>query len=78
MYPSGNVLVQFTNGDTKKTVACVEQQGLFAVSAPGQTVTKDSPVVVYYYAEARTTHTTYPSGEQVYAFQNGQVRAVCV
>jgi hypothetical protein len=31
-------------------------------------------VVVYYYALARTTQTSYPDGLQVYEFPNGQVR----
>jgi hypothetical protein len=33
-----------------------------------------SGMVVYYYAEARTTHTTYKNGLEVYEFPNKQVR----
>lgn len=36
-----------------------------------------SGMVVYYYAEARTTHTTYKNGLEVYEFPNKQVRCFC-
>jgi hypothetical protein len=33
-----------------------------------------SGAVVYFYHHARTTHTSYPSGLEVYEFPSGQVR----
>lgn len=35
-------------------------------------------VVVYYYALARTTHTTHGNGLEVFEFPNGQVKCISV
>ena len=52
IFPDGNVIVKFTNGDMKRS-------------------TRDG-LVVYFYAEAQTTHTTHPDGTEVFEFPNGQ------
>ncbi|XP_078474449.1 uncharacterized protein LOC144735803 [Lampetra planeri] len=68
---SGRRMVQFRNGTRKE------------VSADGHTVTvafpngdvkktTDDQRVVYYYAESRVTHTTYPDGTQHVRFPSGQ------
>lgn len=62
VFPDGKSIVQFVNGDTKTTTK------LFLPSTGMEEL-----IVVYYYAQANTTHTTYADGLQVYEFPNGQV-----
>lgn len=62
-YRNGTIKEIYQNGDiiirfTNDDVKCT-------VAADGS--------VVYYYAEAQTTHTAYTNGEEKYAFANGQV-----
>ncbi|XP_056320889.1 centromere protein J [Danio aesculapii] len=71
MLPDGGRLVVFPNGTRKE------------LSADGQTVkvmffngdvkhTMPDQRVIYYYAEAQTTHITYPDGMEVLQFPNNQ------
>ncbi|KAG7331454.1 hypothetical protein KOW79_005423 [Hemibagrus wyckioides] len=72
MCPDGGRLTVFPNGTRKQ------------VSADGLTVTitffngdikqiMPDQRVIYYYAEAQTTHTTYPDGLEVLQFPNNQI-----
>ena len=58
LWDDGYSLVYFTNGDIKQTFPPTHRRG---------------QRLVYFYADARTTQTTYPNGLQVYKFANGQV-----
>ncbi|XP_040821613.1 centromere protein J-like [Ochotona curzoniae] len=71
----GRTLITFPSGTQKE------------VSADRRTITirffngdikkiKPDQRVVYYYAQAQTTHTTYPSGEQVVQFPNKQTETL--
>jgi len=70
--PDGSREILFTNGTRKQ------------ISADGQTIIVSffngdikqmlpDGRVVYYYADAQTTHTTYADGLQIFQFANGQV-----
>ena len=70
--PDGSREILFTNGTRKQ------------ISADGQTIIVSffngdikqmlpDGRVVYYYADAQTTHTTYADGLQIFQFTNGQV-----
>jgi hypothetical protein len=68
----GTTLIRYRNGTTKQVFA----DGRAVVNfANGDTKTSDTStgLVIYYYAQAHTTHTTYPDGLQVYEFPNGQM-----
>lgn len=58
LWDDGYSLVYFTNGDLKQTYPPTHRKG---------------QRLVYFYAEAKTTQTTYPNGLQVYKFANGQI-----
>ncbi|XP_072300248.1 centrosomal P4.1-associated protein [Eucyclogobius newberryi] len=68
---SGGRLIVFPNG-TKKEVSC-DGQTLKITFFNGDTkeMTADQRVI-YYYAEAKTTHITYPDGMEVLHFPNNQ------
>eukprot|EP00948_MAST-09A_sp_MAST-9A-sp1_P004128 g4128.t1 len=59
--PNGESMVTFTNGDVKQT---------FPPKAGNNTRQK---LVVYYYALADTTHSTYSDGLEVFEFPNKQI-----
>ncbi|XP_006036270.1 centromere protein J isoform X1 [Alligator sinensis] len=80
-YPDGKVekilkngchLIFFPNGTRKevssdgKTITVTFFNGDVKQVMPDQTV-------IYYYADAKTTHTTYPDGLEVLHFSNGQI-----
>jgi len=70
--PDGSREVLFTNG-TRKQISSDGQT--IIVSFFNGDIKQISPDgrVVYYYADAQTTHTTYSDGLQVFQFTNGQV-----
>ncbi|XP_077996456.1 centrosomal P4.1-associated protein-like [Glandiceps talaboti] len=72
IYNSGRRVITFTNGTRKE------------ISPDGQTIIVSffngdikqimpDQRVIYYYAEAKTTHTTYPDGLEVLQFPNNQI-----
>lgn len=71
-YRSGRRVVQFSNGTTKDIMPDGRTTVKFNNGDVKQTY-PDTGLVVYYYADARTTHTTYKDGTEVFEFPNGQV-----
>jgi hypothetical protein len=68
----GTRLILYKNGTRKEVYPNGQSLVQFA---NGDTKRSDTDgVVVYYYAQARTTHTTYKDGLQVYEFPNNQVQ----
>lgn len=65
---TGEQIIRFTNGDVKRILPTPDSHG----KAIDSSVT-GAAVVKYYYAAAKTMHTTYPDGKEVYEFENGQV-----
>jgi uncharacterized protein YoxC len=69
--PDGVKVTKYSNGTVKKIHPDGQQEVKFL---NGDTkVTYSSGTVVYYYANAQTTHTTYVDGSEVYEFPNNQV-----
>ena len=87
--PEGHIIVRFHNGDIRKVgqaPSCARSLNERAADGARdgardtvrprlwvwQTHTSTG-VEVYYFAEAKTTHTSFPDGSQLYEFPNGQV-----
>lgn len=72
VYSDGTREVEYKNGTTKK----VTKDATFVNFSNGDTKRTESATgkVVYYYAEARTTHTSDPTnGIEIFEFPNGQI-----
>eukprot|EP01039_Chlorochromonas_danica_P001633 gene1633-1782_t len=72
MLPDGSRRIHYRNG----TVKTIDKNGRsFVQFTNGDSKRSDpnSGVIVYYYAQADTTHTSYRDGLEVYEFPNGQV-----
>ena len=68
----GSKLIRYRNGTVKELH--VDGSSLVRFTNGDTKLTNpDSGVVVYYYAQADTTHTTYADGLEVYQFPNKQV-----
>lgn len=67
----GSRCIHYRNG----TIKIIDPQGTTTVQfLNGDTKRSDARgVVVYFYKQAATTHTTHPDGMEVYEFPNGQV-----
>lgn len=68
----GRRVLRYTNGTVKKLFP----DGRSVVRFANGDVKRSEPnsgIVVYLYAEAKTTHTTYGDGSERYEFPNGQV-----
>lgn len=65
--PDGRTTVRFTNGDIKQTFPPSPHEASNGGSA------KACRLVVYYYASAQTTHTTFDDGKEIFEFPNQQV-----
>lgn len=70
----GRRLISYRNGTRKELLPTGESLVRFVNGDTKTTGPGNSGVVVYYYAQANTTHTTYKDGLEVYEFPNRQVR----
>lgn len=73
LLPDGRRVVQYRNGTQKELLPSGESVVRFVNGDSKTTGVGSSGVVVYYYAQANTTHTTYTDGLEVYEFPNNQV-----
>ncbi|CAM9099496.1 unnamed protein product [Chrysoparadoxa australica] len=71
LHADGRKTTWFKNGTQKELLPDGSSFVRFANGDVKQTLS--SGVVVYTYAEAKTAHTTYPSGLEMFEFPNGQV-----
>ena len=70
--PGGKKLVKYKNG-TEKEIDDAGNSLVRFLNGDTKSVNATSGVVVYYYAQADTTHTTFKDGLEVYEFPNKQV-----
>ncbi|XP_048351513.1 centromere protein J [Sphaerodactylus townsendi] len=68
----GSHLIIFPNG-TRKEVSCDGKTTTVTFFNGDIKQVLEDQRVIYYYAEAKTTHTTYPTGLEVVHFSNGQI-----
>ncbi|XP_053163701.1 centromere protein J isoform X2 [Hemicordylus capensis] len=68
---SGCQLIFFPNG-TRKEVSCDGKTTTVTFFNGDVKQVLEDQSVIYYYADAKTTHTTYPTGLEVLHFLNGQ------
>ncbi|XP_054830044.1 centromere protein J [Eublepharis macularius] len=68
----GSHLIFFPNG-TRKEVSCDGKTTTVTFFNGDIKQVLEDQRVIYYYAEAKTTHTTYPTGLEVLHFSNGQI-----
>ncbi|XP_040196492.1 centromere protein J isoform X2 [Rana temporaria] len=80
-YPDGKVerilkngchVILFTNGTQKEVSADGKSTTVTFFNGDVKKVMADQRVI-YYYADAQTTHTTYPDGIEILQFSNGQI-----
>ncbi|ETE73656.1 Centromere protein J, partial [Ophiophagus hannah] len=69
---NGCHLIIFPNG-TRKEVSCDGKTTTVTFFNGDVKQVLDDQRVIYYYADAKTTHTTYPTGLEVLHFSNGQI-----
>ncbi|XP_053241791.1 centromere protein J isoform X3 [Podarcis raffonei] len=69
---NGSHLIIFPNG-TRKEVSCDGKTTTVTFFNGDVKQVLDDRRVIYYYADAKTTHTTYPTGLEVLHFSNGQI-----
>merc|ERR1712196_130592 len=71
--PNGNKIIRYSNGTVKE----LEPNGYSVVRFTNGDTKVNDPTqggkVIYYYAEAKTTHTTLGDGTEIYKFSNNQV-----
>ncbi|XP_050999138.1 centromere protein J [Acomys russatus] len=72
VYKNGSRVVLFPNGTRKEVSADGKSITVTFFNGDVKQVMPDERVV-YYYAAAQTTHTTYPEGLQVLHFSSGQI-----
>lgn len=74
--PDGSRIIRYRNGTVKE----VDSKGVVSkvrfTNQDVKTTYADTGVVVYYYAQAETTHTSYKDGTEIYQFPNGQVSRI--
>ncbi|KAL4609136.1 centromere protein J [Arapaima gigas] len=70
--PSGARLIVFPNGTRKEVSADGQMVNITFFNGDVKQVMADQRVI-YYYADAQTTHTTYPDGIEVIQFPNSQI-----
>lgn len=70
VYPNGTKLISFGDGSRKEVYADGHTVVRFYNGDIKQTFPNRQ--VIYYYAEAETTHTTFPDGLEILEFANGQ------
>ncbi|KAM3836613.1 centrosomal P4.1-associated protein isoform 2-T3 [Vipera latastei] len=69
---NGCHLIIFPNG-TRKEVSCDGKTTTVTFFNGDVKQVLEDQRVIYYYADAKTTHTTYPTGLEVLHFSNGQI-----
>ncbi|MCJ8732243.1 hypothetical protein PDJAM_G00209100 [Pangasius djambal] len=72
MFPDGGRLIVFPNGTRKEVSADGLSVRVTFFNGDIKQIMPDQRVI-YYYAEAQTTHTTYPDGMEVLQFPNNQI-----
>ncbi|KAM6179659.1 centrosomal P4.1-associated protein [Erethizon dorsatum] len=72
VYKSGYRVILFPNGTQKEVSADGKSVTVTFFNGDVKQVTPDDRVI-YYYAAAQTTHTTYPEGLEVLHFSSGQI-----
>ncbi|XP_053482483.1 centromere protein J isoform X2 [Ictalurus furcatus] len=72
MFPDGGRLTVFPNGTRKEVSADGLSVRVTFFNGDIKQIMPDHRVI-YYYAEAQTTHTTYPDGMEVLQFPNNQI-----
>lgn len=70
--PNGKKLIKYKNG-TQKEIDEAGNSLVRFLNGDTKSVNATNGVVVYYYAQADTTHTTFKDGLEVYEFPNKQV-----
>ncbi len=70
--PDGKKLIKYKNG-TQKEIDETGNSLVRFLNGDTKSVNATNGVVVYYYAQADTTHTTFKDGLEVYEFPNKQV-----
>ncbi|KPP69914.1 hypothetical protein Z043_111293 [Scleropages formosus] len=70
--PSGGRLIVFPNGTRKEVSADGQTVNITFFNGDVKQIMADQRVI-YYYADAQTTHTTYPDGIEVLQFPNNQI-----
>lgn len=70
--PDGRKIIKYKNG-TEKEVDTSGNSVVRFLNGDTKSVNPTSGVVIYYYAQAETTHTTFKDGLEVYEFPNKQV-----
>jgi centromere protein J len=70
--PDGRRVVRYRNGTVKEVQVTGESLVRF-LNGDTKWTSADSAKVIYFYAEAKTRHTTHSSGLEVYEFPNAQV-----
>uniref|UniRef100_UPI00398EE012 centromere protein J-like n=1 Tax=Pristiophorus japonicus TaxID=55135 RepID=UPI00398EE012 len=69
---NGNRIITFRNG-TRKEVSADEQSVTITFFNGDVKQFMPDQKVIYYYADAKTTHTTYPNGMEMLQFPNNQI-----
>ncbi|XP_063807689.1 centromere protein J [Pseudophryne corroboree] len=69
---NGNHVILFPNGTRKEVSADGKSTTVTFFNGDVKQVMADQRVI-YYYADAQTTHTTYPDGLEILQFSNGQI-----
>ncbi|XP_023554937.1 centromere protein J [Octodon degus] len=72
VYKNGNRVILFPNGTQKEVSTDGKSITVTFFNGDVKQVTPDDRVI-YYYAAAQTTHTTYPEGLEVLHFPSGQI-----
>ncbi|XP_072849778.2 centrosomal P4.1-associated protein [Pogona vitticeps] len=72
IFKNGCHLIIFPNG-TRKEVSCDGKITTVTFFNGDVKQVLEDQRVIYYYADAKTTHTTYPTGLEVLHFSNGQI-----
>lgn len=73
--PDGSRVIKYRNGTIKEVHPSGKSLVIFT-NGDSKHSDPATGVVVYFYAQANTTHTTYKDGTEVYEFPNGQVSLV--
>ena len=71
-FPDGRKIIKYRNGTTKEVFPNGSSIVRFA-NGDRKHSDNNTGLIVYFYAEAQTKHTTFPDGTEVYEFPNKQI-----
>ena len=71
-FPDGRKIIKYRNGTTKEVFPNGSSIVRFA-NGDRKHSDSNTGLIVYFYAEAQTKHTTFPDGTEVYEFPNKQI-----